>query len=498
MLADVPYRVEAGRDMPVLILIKDADKYPVIISEVTIMIKVGHLSTVYTFEVNAPVNSNLWKKVLHVKVPHEFRNQTVEVDVRIDYEINNKKKMIHNDNFTGLSHKPFFVFAAVEPQPCFANWFPGDLHFHTDYTNDQVEFGAPMDAAVEMAHGAGLSFFAATDHSYDLDDWEDNYLENDPDLKKWKKSREEIVVLNSMQKDKMVILPGEEVSCSNEEGRNVHCLVLDHETFMPGSGDSAERWLKTEAELSISDVIKSAAPSGLVIAAHPKDPVPWLEKILIRRGSWSAADCRTHGINGLQILNGIDNHAFNLGLKEWVLQLLEGRHTFIFAGNDAHGNFNRYRQVKIPMLRLHEMEGHQAFGWARTVVWMGNDEFNVKNIISHLRSGNAVITNGPLVVFTLSNPKGDIFQIGETARGENHRLHMQGKTNREFGDFIEIKVIAGRLGGSETVLRVIKPESALIESEIALPTDRQTYIRCEAKTSKDLFCYTNPIWVENS
>jgi hypothetical protein len=47
--------------------------------------------------------------------------------------------------------------------------------------------------------------------------------------------------------------------------------------------------------------------------------------------------------------------------------LLTGKRCHIYAGNDAHGNFNRFRQVKLPILRLWEREAH-LFGRVTTRV----------------------------------------------------------------------------------------------------------------------------------
>lgn len=498
IIADAPFRIDPGRDLPVLVLIKDANKYPITLKSVTISLTSGKTLVSSQCEINELVDLDWWKRIFYLKIPAEWRGETVSTDVQIDYEVLGKKKCIHNDNFAGLSHAPLKTYAAKESQPGFEDWISGDLHFHTNYTSDQVEFGAPIDVAVEMAHAVGLNFFAVTDHSYDLDDEENNFLQNDPELKKWKKSREEIKMLNKEHENNLVIIPGEEVSCANEESRNVHCLVLNHDSFLPGSGDSAERWFRTDAELQVGEIVDKVSSSGLIIAAHPKDPVPFLEKVLIHRGIWTDKDCRIQGIAGLQILNGLDNRSFKEGLQQWIRQLLDGEKRYIFAGNDAHGNFNRYRQVKIPMLSLQEIESHQPFGWARTSVWMDHDELNVENIIKHLRNGNALITNGPLVMFTVQNEGGELFHIGETATGKKIRLILQGKTNDELGEFAEIKIIAGEIGHIESLIKSIRPDGASFEMDIELSAVPFSYLRCEARTFKNMFCYTNPIWLNKS
>lgn len=496
IIADAPFRIEPGRDLPVLVIIKDADKYPIFMRSVSIELRTGIHSMPKQFEIDERIEERWWKRIFELQIPREWQGQKIEVDVVVHFENNGKPKMIRNDNCPGLSHAPLKVYAAANAQPTFENWVQGDMHFHTEFTDDQVEFGAPVDATAVIAHAMGMSFFCATDHSYDLDDMEGDFLQNDPELRKWKRSRETIKKLNQQSENSFVVIPGEEVSCGNVENRNVHCLVLNQDSFLPGSGDGAEQWLRTDAELSVRDVAEKTSKTALSIAAHPKDPVPFLEKILIRRGTWTDEDCRTRGIAGLQILNGLDNKAFRNGLEQWCRQLLRGERIFIFAGNDAHGNFNRYRQVKIPMLLLHEIENYQPFGWARTCVWMDKHILNAANIVEQLRRGHAIITTGPLIVCTIESGSGEIFQIGETASGNNLILRLCGKTNEEIGAFTEIKIVAGQYGGKETVLHNYNTEKMEFEASFDMALSPFMYIRCEAATSKKMFCYTNPIWIK--
>ena len=61
-----------------------------------------------------------------------------------------------------------------------------------------------------------------------------------------------------------------------------------------------------------------------------------------------------NNMSGLQILNGDLDESFYIGIKQWINYLLNGYKKFIFAGNDAHGNFNKYRQINIPMFSIKE------------------------------------------------------------------------------------------------------------------------------------------------
>ncbi len=494
IIADAPYRVEPGQALPVLLIIKDADLFPVTIESVALTWHNAHASEAKTLTVKEDIRSKWWHRIFTLDIQENWRGAELEVNVEVHGTVRGEKIKISNDNLPGLSHRPFKVYAASEKLPGLAGWVQGDIHFHTDYTSDQIEFGAPLKATAKIAQAVGLQFFAATDHSYDLDDLEDNFLKNDPELRKWKRLHEEIDQLNQ-EKGTPVILPGEEVSCANAEGKNVHCLVLNNRKFLPGSGDGAEKWFKTDAELSINEVVKNSDPEALIIAAHPKDPAPWLEKILLRRGRWSGEDCRTKGLAGLQILNGLDNAAFYEGLEQWRRLLLKGEKVFIYAGNDAHGDFNRFRQVKIFMWSLYEIERHRPFGWARTCVRTGSDPVNNETLTAHLRQGHAVITNGPIAALSVKNQAGSVFEIGSCLPDRSVLCTVEARTTAEMGDFSSIRIWLGEVSGKEILIKEMSGESHVIVNGLEVRTQGLSYLRCEARTVRGLFCYTNPIWI---
>ncbi len=498
ILTDAPYRIGPGKNVPVLLLIKDADRYPIRLHSVTFRIGASVNDQSISFSMDQTISEAWWHRLFFLEIPDEMRGRAIEIQSEISCRVHAQEKKILNDNFPGLSHRPLNVFCAREPLPSKAGWIYGDLHYHTNYTSDQVEFGAPLDATVEAAKSIGLDFFAATDHSYDLDDREDDYLNNDPHLVKWKKLQSAVADRNLADKTKFVILPGEEVTCANAKGQNVHCLVLNGPEFIPGSGDGAERWLRTDSEFSVPEIGEKTPASAIALAAHPKDPAPLFEKIFIRRGQWHSEDCRAKNISGLQILNGLDNRAFRAGLTQWTDQLLLGDRIFIFAGNDAHGNFNRFRQVKTPMLKLHEIENHQRFGWAKTCVRLGEEPPTVDNIIRSMKNGRTVITNGPLVLFSAFNESKQCFQLGDEASGKRFHIFINSLSSEEMGALEEIRIIQGELHKKETVVKLIKVFPQPFYFDLDFHFQGASYLRCEAVTTKKLFCYTNPIWFTES
>lgn len=492
ILADAPYRLEPGLDLPLLVMIKDAHRYPIELKRLFVKLS-GHASErTFEFPLSTTVNVPMWHQVVTIPVEDAFRGHVMRVDCEITYTLDGVVKKTYNDNFEGLSHSALTVFCADEKLPAIKGWKVGDVHYHSSYTDDQVEFGAPLDAAGAMAEAIGLSFFAATDHSYDLDDRTDNYLENDPALPKWLAQQKEIQEWNTRHKE-CIIIPGEEVSCANMAGRNIHALVLGHPQFLPGSGDSAEKWFYTDAELSVADLARRA-PEAVIIAAHPQDRASWLEKFFIRRGRWTDDDVRTDGVHGLQILNGIDNEAFADGLRQWIRLLLKGEKLFICAGNDAHGNFNRYRQVRIPMFRLEERDHHQRFGFAKTAVFL-EEECSHFNILKALREGRSQITTGPLIDWSVKSEYNSAI-TGGTVLGPFLTISIRAVSNQEYGPIRSIKLFTGEVHGKENLLKEYNYNKIYDCNEVYLyNTTSNNYLRCEVLTDLGFFSYSNPIWI---
>ena len=293
------------------------------------------------------------------------------------------------------------------------------------------------------------------------------------------------------------IIPGEEVSVGNREGRNVHCLILDDPLFHPGEGDSAEKLLHNRPTLSLPELLERKSPEALAIAAHPAARPPLSQRLILRRGFWKEADCRHPALNALQILNSAKDPAFAEGLALWKSLLLQGQKIGIVAGNDAHGNFNCYRQIRIPLLRMHYQRQH-LLGQVRTAVQAESPE--IKNILEALRRHRAVISSGPFAIFHL---EGDYrTEIGEKiGRHSPRKIGIIAKSILEYGAWKEINLYFGKgKEKREEKVAVTIPENQLkFELSINYPDIEADYIRMEAFSAsgqENYFCFTNPIWLE--
>jgi len=369
ILADIPRRVEPGFDLPVLLIVKDAHRFPVTIHSITIQWQESGLSP-KEITIEQKIDSPYWSKLFTIpteKLPHK----SLSLNVLIRVSQKGREFFIRNDNYIGTSHTSFSVNISEHPFPKLPGLVIGDLHVHTRYTDDQVEFGAPIFDTARIAQAQGLDFFAAADHSYNLDDTWDNYLKNDPHLHKYKAYAEEIDSWNREPGNTLQIIPGIEVSAGNKHHRNVHLLVLGSGEFVSGKGDSAETWFRTHPDLSISQVIEKLENHRIALAAHPEMPFPITERWFLGRGIWENRDFTNKGLIGLQVVRGTDQVPFQAGVNLWVKLLLQGIKVSITAGSDAHGDFNRSVKVHIPMIRLVESH-HPVFGEALTLLPIDN------------------------------------------------------------------------------------------------------------------------------
>jgi hypothetical protein len=498
IIADAPHRLDPNSSLPILILVKDAHFFPARLHEITLVIRSKGSIVCIKKLLNSSIeiNQKLWWRVFEISV--KGLSGAIECDVIFEVNINNRKRFYHNDNHRTSSHRSLNVFVSSDPLPKFERLYFGECHSHSHYTDDQVEFGSPLGASVHLCRSMGISFFCVTDHSYDLDDAIDNYLLNDPNLPKWQQLQNEVHDLNAMLTD-FTIIRGEEVTCRNSTDQNVHLLLLGNKKFFAGSGDGAEQWLKTRSEYSSSEVLNDKELSTLAYAAHPREPVPFLQRLLLHRGKWPEQDIINPKLSGIQFANGQLSGGFKEGYRQWIYALLQGRRLFVLAGNDAHGNFNRFRQIGIPFVKIHEME-HQIFGRMRTGVFL--DSLSEDNILNSIRSGMSIITDGPVANLRVISSSQQMSSIGCNYYGTSHTVLLEVRSSTEYGSIESFKVFKGNIGQKEIELVFEKHISSYnIDRKFSFETERESYIRAEvwtsSKNSRDdqpHFCMTNPIW----
>ncbi|MFZ0391979.1 MAG: CehA/McbA family metallohydrolase [Calditrichia bacterium] len=498
---DMPRRGRLGKSIPLFLFVKDADRFPAFLQKITVEIIPQNGAEIPHFELHLNQRESTAFRSQTFWIKPEYFPASGNYRLKADLLFRNsagRLKRISQDNYRGIPHPPFAIHIAEEALPAGEGWVWGDLHTHSHYTSDQVEFGAPPLQTVQAARCQGLDFVAVTDHSYDLDDLPYNYLKNDPALSKWHQFQAEMR-LTRRQVPEVILLAGEEVSAGNARGKNVHCLILNDPQFHPGSGDSAERLFHRKPDLSIAELLQRKNGAAVAIAAHPFEQPPLSQRLVLNRGIWEKKDISLQDLHALQILNGQVDSAFQQGKSIWISRLLQGVRIGIAAGTDSHGNFNCFRQINIPFWSM-KYHHRQLLGSSRTAVF--SREPNAAAILESLRNHRTIISTGPFLQIQLKS-KSQISVIGDVhPAGESDELWIEGKSLPEFGDWQEIKIFYGIRDQGEEKEFPLPPAAGELNFSrtIKFGQPGADYIRAEGLTKKDqqeFICLTNPIWIKH-
>lgn len=500
IIVDAPWRIEPNEPIPVVCIVKDADRYPISLERITARCRIGNkeLFNKEMLSKSLSINEHYWHKVEYINLPSP-QNDNLELSVEIEFTRNGRRKIITTDNLPGLSHKPLNIFMSSSKLPSFDGWYYGDAHYHSDMTQDQVEFGAPSAVAMAMGKALGLSWLAVVDHSYDLDVAIGEFFKYDPKLTRWQIVQRDAKLINSGNNG-FVIIPAEEISCGNRNNHNIHLLAFNVPEFIPGKGDGVKRGLNRRPDLTLVECIsKIRKMGGFAYAAHPEEGNGFMGRLLLKRGHWHYKDYLTNGYSGLQFWNGKQDEKLYKSREVWIKLLLEGNKPYILGGNDAHGDFNRCRGIKYPNTKLKELDNH-VFGKIRTYAHCG-DYLSLSGILNAIKNGNTIITNGPIVIPTIQNDNGRIANVGESISGRGSKLIINAQSSEEFGFIDKIDIYRGDIVNKVESLEItLKPNSDYSKQMFVhkIECKKNSYIRLEAKSlvrNEEYICFTNPIWL---
>lgn len=531
IIADLPPRIETGGAFPLVITIKDADLYPARIEGVSVEIRRCSDGTVEThipeFE---PAGLTERFTELIFQLPRVEKPGELDLTITIEghYTASGKRFSITNDNYPSGFRQPFRIVVSGEPLPRSKGWSCGDIHCHSRYTEDQVEFGAGLEGLSRVAAATGYSWAGVTDHSYDLDDLPGNYLENDPSLEKWRRFLEEASELNKLadaerdgdRRTRAFLLPGEEVSCGGAGGWNLHLVLLGNSGFIPGYGDGAEKWFRTTPTLTLEEALDRVVNSGEPIAcyaAHPFAKIGRLQRLLFNRGPWKRPDLANGRLHGWQLWNRreVDDPDVLCGLSPWIKMLLEGKRIALAAGSDSHGNFGAERSIRVPFLSLRAIP---RLRWSK--IWTAVEaapEAGSETIIAGLISGKTIVSNGPFASISACGHGSVLCGIG----GEIHWkkgmfIRLEALSTVEFGPISGGAVFLGVIGESEErILGRVEPppvdepdDNMFVLADFSLPDPAtfraeggcRGYVRGEVRTAFDgelRKCWTSPLYLAN-
>lgn len=498
LIFDTPWRLEPGQTPTIFLVIKDAHEYPVNLIEVEISVhQGGNLISNERWELDQTIQKSLTQ--IEFCLSHQLPNGEVLIKPILKYSVNNKILVMEVDNYPQIEKLPLRIWVADEELPSISGWVSGDTHLHTSLTMDQIEFGASLDQTRKCAKLFGLDFITATDHSYDLDDHLDDYTRNDPDLTKWKESRNLIQKMNSPEA--LTIIPGEEISVANSKGATVHLLHYNDNEFFPGSGDSGDDWPNLKSELTIDEVLTNRSSNTVSVGAHTAYKFPWLQRTLLNRGFWGENDHDNPKLDGVQVLCGTPASSdFHDSRALWIEALLRGNKLSVYGGSDGHGNFNRNWHVKMPAwaLGIHE---DQIFGQVRSL--LRADSNKLSDLMQAMQTGRSALSTGPVgdMTVTLKN-RDERFGIGDslsTNKGQELDVHFSGVCSKEFGATMDVTLYLGQIASEdETICYRETDLDDNFEKHFSFTVDGKSYLRYELTSEGSRWpgvYMSSPIWI---
>ena len=469
MILDAPSLALLDQPIPLTLAVHDAHRFPVRLDEVRIVSRIKGQMHEITWTPSLGLDQPFHWIRLPCPGPLLCGAQWVDAAFRVT-DRKGKSWTFLNHNLPGLSAQSLRIVRLASDFPAPEGWVSGDLHCHTHWSEDPVEWGGDPTMMRDAARCMGMGFFAATDHSYDFA-WEHpDYLRPADPTQRFQEFR------SSLPPDlegQPVVLPAEEISCGNSRGENIHLLAIDHPLYIPGQGDGGRRGLNNHPDLSIPEVLELLTESGApALAAHPRPGIGWLQRKIFRRGQWDGTDLHA-GIHGLQFCNGSWGRDFLEGRGLWVQDLVAGNRRLPIAGNDAHGDLNRATQVSLPLARLRQTD-HHRFGAMRTWI-LPEGPPSRESLRKALTGAPCVISDGPWLGLRVP----DAAHPAERSSGQGT---LQAASLPEFGNIRRVLVFGHRRGQArEAVVLDASPASLHSEHSFELPPDT-LYVRAELLT----------------
>lgn len=505
IIFDMPFQAVPGVEPTMWIVVRDADRFPVTLESAEIEIErrdiagtedAGTLSErrTVTLDIHADRSFAFYPVPLAGLKPGKYRitpKITATRDLTANKNAENCAKKNARRTFTrwslpGLKPQPLELHVLAERPPQAPGYAAGEMHCHTHYSRDHVEFGATPAVLQQAAASVGLDFACCTDHAYDFAFTDEDYTkEARSPAPRFQALRDEIAALPQGEGHPL-LLAGEEVSAGNSKGENVHVTVFAPDGYLPGLGDCGRYWLDNKPTRTIAQILEDTAAH--CFAAHPFQQMGLVEKFVFRRGYWTQKDLHTdkpHSIRGLQFWNGIRDEGFKLGREFWIEQLGKGNYLLPIGGNDAHGDLNDTTAVSAPLVSFKHSRDH-VFGKVRTVVKTDDDWTCSREALHKAFAGdNCYITDGPALWWE----RAEVHGVKSVVFHARNTLDYGGAF-RYIRIFGRRYLANGKLSPNEEVCKeslIAPPASA----DIPVYTDNFAYLRAECETATGKFALTS-------
>ena len=491
IIFDAAFQAVPGTVPTLWIVVRDADRFPVTLDSAEIEIKspFERIKKKVSLKIKADKPLEFFPIPLHELKPGAYKIMPTVKATRLNANGGKgETRSFTRWNLPGLKPAPLTLTVLAQKPPIAPGFVAGEMHCHTHYSRDHVEYGATPAILQQAAKNVGLDFVCCTDHAYDFAFTDEDYTkEAESPVPRFQKLREEIAALPSDDGEPL-LLAGEEISAGNSKKENVHVLMFAPDGYLPGLGDCGRYWLENKPTLSIPQVLKNT--QAHCFAAHPFQQMGIVEKFVFRRGYWTHKDLNLengHSIRGLQFWNGVRDEGFKLGREFWIEELGKGNFLLPIGGNDAHGDLNDTTAVSTPLVSLKHSRDH-VFGKVRTAILLktpeGSEEqprLSLDALNAAFAGDNCYITDGPALWWERSGKL----------------LLVHARNTPDFGGgFRYIRIFGRRYTNTG---KLAKNEELCMESLIAAPqsadisvyVDNFAYLRAECETASGKFAMTS-------
>ncbi len=206
--------------------------------------------------------------------PSFLQGMSDEVDILVQVEYANFSIA---DTYFGLR-----VFRKSESLPSLDDYYRGDTHLHSMYTQSDAEIGLPLCSTKKAAQMIGIDWITTTDHTSDFDNYGNGISAN------WDRIRSEAQQLNS-EDSSLIYIAGQEVAANNANDRLVHMLAYPDPAnpfSLPFIGDGNGDLFPTN--VSIKNALDNISNNnGFAYAAHPFATDDELPLIPVNGGIWN-------------------------------------------------------------------------------------------------------------------------------------------------------------------------------------------------------------------
>ena len=475
IIMDAPWRIKQGKTVPVLLMIHDANearggRLPV--KEITV--------TIYDEE-----NEVLAAQVFNGT---QLGDTTGNNTFIVDQNMWTKDVLFSPSDFTGSgpdyigSTTIIAVFALLtgplgqgvdetrirqmeiyeNDMTSFSKWYLGESHSYSNFTENDFDFGAPIEPMSRAGNCIGLDWLAITDDS------NSEYFSSQEQYDDRNNKMDE---QNGIVK-KPLLIPAEEVTAYHENGgapgNEYGKLLVYGAGYIESTSDPRGNSLSTTEVTEIT---------------YGKDGASYAEDILLNNVLNSPWDTYPENITGIEVWKGGDPYSGTNQqmLDRWVSLLLQGKRLYASAGSAAYGEFDR-------------------LGTVRTLSFQP-DGLSEENVVRSLKWGHTVLTNGPLGIFTGENENGSEFVIGENSlsrlEGKDITIRPEFSCDPEFGEIDEVTLYIGVIGRGERRVNLSRDDEEVQISKY-IPANRDAYVRMAVNSTdgeNDYHALTNPLWI---